>query len=108
MDRRRALMAASMQSGGGGEFYIDFYKYNPKFGESFFKTATFVLDSDKTWEEAIPLKDTEDEFEIKFLTMPNGTKILTAFSDSYNYGPREEIYSTDKIIIGNTYEFVNG
>lgn len=107
------LMAASMQSGGGGgEFYVDLYIYHPRYGEQFYRTATFVIDGEKTWEEADGLKDIEERFVIATFSKPSGgisVFIQAASVDEMTnaYSAVDDLDSSDKIIIGHTYKFIS-
>lgn len=110
--RRRALLAASQTGGGGGEFYVDLYGYHPLFGEQFYRTATFVIDGEKTWEEAAGLKDIKERFEITTFPKPSGGIIVFIQAASEDemantYSAVDDLDGSDKIIIGHTYKFIS-
>ena len=73
----------------------------------YWKTCTFVIDSEKNWEEVADLMDIEKQAKIGTVTLPNGTKIVhIELVDMYgDYSPNVSISPSDKIIIGYTYEF---
>ena len=97
-----------------GEFNVNLYVNSPSMGETLYSTVTFIIDGEKTWEEANGIMDTTGEIcTIKITTLPNNkkaisisTKKTSAFNlDAYFY-PKNSISSTDKIIIGYTYDFI--
>ena len=59
MGRRRTLVAASQTGGGGGgQFYVNCDYPDKQF--------TFTIDSPKTWNECVGLKDDTGVFEITY------------------------------------------
>lgn len=111
MNRRRALLAASMRS-GGGEFYCELWKYSPSGGVYFHsRTATFIIPMQMTWSDAVGLVDTEERTEIISVQMPSGTRVISLKNlkkqdGNANFYPEDSISISNNIEIGKTYKFM--
>lgn len=84
MDRR--LLLAFGEESGGGQFYVH---YDNGWDISF--TVTFTIDSPKTWNECIDLKDDTGVYEIKYeMIVPEVYRFLIQMGGRYGL---ENIYN---------------
>lgn len=91
MDRR--LLLASVEESGGGQFYV----HCDNGWDSF--TVTFTIDSPKTWNECIDLKDDTGVYKIKYeMIAPEVYRFLMRMVDDMVW----EMYAIEMDEDGNT------
>ena len=106
--RRRTLIS---KSDDGGSFFCEIYNITP-IHENLIATIEFKIEKQTTWGEIIGLYDTSGYHYIESVLHPNGFYMpKIKYNDGkkyYTYYPyNNPIYSTDNIIINNTYKFSN-
>lgn len=99
--------------GGGGEVYCELWKYSPRNGYTYFRTATFTIPTQMmTWDDAVGLIDTEERAEIIKVPVPSGIyvpcieNINTKIDGTASFSSEDELLLLDSIEVGKTYKFM--
>jgi hypothetical protein len=107
---RRLLLASGEES--GGEFYCELWKYSPRLGFSYFRTATFIIPTQMTWDDVVGLVDTEERAEIIKVPIPSGIyvpcieNINKKVDGTAFFSSEDGLLLLDSIEVGKTYKFM--